>query len=281
MIGRRLFAALTIAAVLLPVNFGSAAAADDASRNLLPQSYRDKGVLIAGLPLDFEPWNYIDEKGEQVGLDIDVFRAVGDTLGLKPEVMRLGFASIIPAITGARVDVGMFGIIDVRLKQVSFVRYTLLSNGLIVRHGNPSGVSNTDACGHSVAVEKGTQPVLVWEKKAKECEEKGKPKLDLVVFDGKGSQVLAVENGRADAAGVTLATAIVAAKHSNGKLEPAPGGPVPGASIDGGIAMRKDEKQLAQAIEAALKVLHANGTYDKIFAKWGMSDSKAKPSIFE
>ena len=152
---------LTIAAGLLPVNFGPAAAADEASRSLLPQSYRDKGALIAGLPLDFEPWNYIDEKGEQVGLDIDVFRAVGDTLGLKSEVMRLGFASIIPAITGARVDVGMFGIIDVRLKQVSFVRYTLLSNGLIVRHGNPSGVSNTDAFGHSVAVEKGTQPVLV------------------------------------------------------------------------------------------------------------------------
>jgi polar amino acid transport system substrate-binding protein len=270
-----------IVAGMLLVAATSAGAVDETARRLLPDEYRQKGVLIAGLPLDFEPWNYFDEKNEQVGLDVDVIRAVADTLGLKPEIQRLGFASIIPAITGGRVDIGMFGILEVRLKQVSYVRYTQLANGLIVRKGNPTGITNVSACGHSVAVEKGTQPVLVWENQAKLCEAAGKPKLELMVFDGKGPQVLAIETGRADGAGVTLATAVIAAKHSNGKLEPAPGGPVPGASIDGGIAMRKDNKQLALAIEAAMKVVHASGTYDQIFAKWGLSDSKASPAIFE
>jgi polar amino acid transport system substrate-binding protein len=258
-----------------------AAAADEAARKLLPAEMQEKGVITAGLPLDFEPWNYLDENNEQVGLDVDIFKAVAEVLGLKPVIERLGFASIIPAITGGRVDVGMFGILDVRLKQVSYVRYTLLANGLIVQKGNPTGVSNVDACGHSIAVEKGTQPVLVWETKGKECEAAGKPKMEILVFDGKGPQVLAVEAGRADAAGVTLATAIIAPRHSAGKLEPAPGGPVPDASIDGGIAMKKDNKQLLQAIDAAMKVLHTNGTYDRIFSKWGMSESKAAPGIFE
>ena len=66
-------------------------------------------------------------------------------------------------------------------------------------------------------------------------------------------ELVAVEIGRADAAGVSLATAIVAAKHSDGKLEAAPGGPVTGATVDAGIAFKKGNMQLGKAIEAALK----------------------------
>lgn len=261
----------------------SARAADEAARKLLPDELHQKGVLTAAMPLDFEPFNFLDETGEQVGLDVEIFRAIANTLGLKPEIQRLGFASIIPAVSGGRVDVGMssMGILEQRLKQVSFVRYTVLANGLIVRKGNPAHLSNIDACGHSIAVEKGTQPVLVWEKKAEECAAAGKPKIELLTFDGKGPQVLAVEAGRADAAGVSFATAIIAPKHSDGKLEPAPGGPVPGSTVDAGIAVKKENHQLAQAIEAALKVLVANGTYQRILDKWGLGEAKATPSIFE
>lgn len=274
-----LFAALLLA--LTPS--APTRAADDAARKLLPDELRQKGVITAAMPLDFEPFNFLDEKGEQVGLDVEMFRAVADTLGLKSEIQRLAFASIIPAVSGGRVDVGMssMGILEQRLKQVSFVRYTILANGLIVRKGNPAHVSNTDACGHSIAVEKGTQPVLVWEKKAEECAAAGKPKIELMTFDGKGPQVLAVETGRADAAGVSYATAIIAPKHSDGKLESAPGGPVPGSTVDAGIAFKKENKQLGQAIEAALKVLAADGTYQKILDKWGLGEAKAQPAIFE
>lgn len=278
----RIFSAALVVAALAA--FGvSARAADEAGRKMLPDDLRQKGALTAAMPLDFEPFNFLDDKGEQVGLDVEMFRAVADTLGLQPEIQRLAFASIIPAVSGGRVDVGMssMGILEVRLKQVSFVRYTILANGLIVRKGNPAHVSNADACGHSIAVEKGTQPVLVWEKKAEECVAAGKPKIELMTFDGKGPQVLAVEAGRADAAGVSYATAIIAPNHSDGKLEPAPGGPVPGSTVDAGIAVKKDNKQLAQAIEAALKVLVANGTYQRILDKWGLGEAKATPQIFE
>jgi len=261
----------------------AAASVDEAARALLPEELRAKGVLTAAMPLDFEPYNYLDENNEQVGLDVDIFKAVAEVLGLKPQIERLAFASIIPAVSGGRVDVGMssMGILEARLKQISFVRYTILTNGLIVRKGNPSKVSNVDACGHSIAVEKGTQPVFVWEEKAKECEAAGKPKIEIMVLDGKGPQVMAVEAGRAEAAAVSYATSIIAGKHSDGKLEPAPGGPVPGAAVDAGIGFKKENRQLGQAIEAALNVLIANGTYAKIFEKWQMNGLEAKPAIFE
>jgi polar amino acid transport system substrate-binding protein len=254
-----------------------------AARALLPAEIKQKGVLTAAMPLDFEPYNFYDEKNQQVGFDVEMFRAVAEVLGVKPQIERLGFASIIPAVSGGRVDVGMsvMGILEARRKQVSFVRYTLLANGLIVRKGNPSGIKNNDACGHSIAVEKGTQPLFVWTDIGKKCEADGRKPIDLQVYDGKGPQVLAVEAGRAEAAGVSYATAIVAARHSAGKLEPAPGGPVPGATVDAGIAFKKDNVQLGRAIEAALRVVKANGTYETIMHKWQLDGTAADPAIFE
>ncbi|MFI4986300.1 MAG: ABC transporter substrate-binding protein [Alphaproteobacteria bacterium] len=286
--GRAVACLLAAAAVFALVGSHAPARADEsadvkAARALLPEDVRSKGVLTAGMPLDFEPFNYLDEKNDKVGLDVDVFKAIAEVLGVKPEIERLGFASIIPAVSGGRVDVGMsaMGILKPRLQQVSFVRYGHFSNGLIVRAGNPSHLSNSDACGHTIAAEKGTQPLFLWQDIAKKCEADGKAKIEVMVFDGKGPQVLAVETGRAEAAAVGYATAIVAAKHSGGKLEAAPGGPVPGGTVECGISYKKGRDQLGGAIEAALKVIVANGTYDKIFDTWSLKAEAAPPAVIK
>jgi len=275
--------AAVLAALALSVASAAHAAVDEAARALLPDDLKQKGTLAVAMPLDFEPFNWLDEKNQPTGLDVDMIRAVGDKLGLKVDIQRMGFASMIPSVSGGRVDAAMsaMGILPARLSQVSFVRYGHFSNGLVVRKGNPTGVRNDDACGHSISVEKGTQPLLVWQKKSDECVAAGKPKIELMVFEGKGPQVLAVESGRAEAAGVGFATAIVAAKHSNGKLDAAPGGPVPGATVECGIAFNKQNAKLGQALEAAVKALVSNGTYDKIWDKYGLSAERASPQIFQ
>ena len=276
-------AATFVAALALCATTSGHAAVDEAARALLPDDLKQKGTLVAAMPLDFEPFNYLDEKNEQSGLDVELIRAIGERLGLKVDIQRIGFASMIPAVSGGRVDVAMsaMGILPARLPLVSFVRYGHFSNGLVVRKGNPTGIRNDDACGHTIAVEKGTQPLMVWQKKSDECTAAGKAKIELLVFEGKGPQVLAVESGRAEAAGVGFATAIVAAKHSNGKMDAAPGGPVPGATVECGIAFNKEKVKLGQALEAGLKAMVADGTYDRIYAKWSLSPERAAPAIFQ
>lgn len=272
-----------LAALALCASAVSRAAIDDAARALLPDDIKQKATLIVAMPLDFEPFNYLDEKNEQTGLDVDLIRAIGDKLGLKVDIQRIGFAAMIPSVSGGRVDAAMsaMGILPARLPLVSFVRYGHFSNGLVVRKGNPTGIRNDDACGHTIAVEKGTQPLLVWQKKSDECVAAGKTKIELLVFEGKGPQVLAVQSERAEAAGVGFATAIVAAKHSDGKLDAAPGGPVPGATVECGIAFNKQNVKLGQAIEAALNALVKDGTYDKIWEKWSLSPERAPPAVFQ
>jgi polar amino acid transport system substrate-binding protein len=257
------------------------ATTDAAARALLPQGVRDVGVLTAGMPLDYEPYNFMGADSKPTGLDVDIFNGIAETLGLKPQISRMGFASIIPAVSGGRVQVGMsgIGILPARLKVVSFVRYSVASIGLVVASGNPAKISTQNACGHTIALEKGTTPELYWESAASDCIKQGKPKMSLLVLDGEGPQMLAIQSGRAEAAGVGYATAVVIAEHSGGKLGVADGGAAPGGVSDCGVAFDRDDPQLGRAIEAALKTMVANGTYDALFKKWGVSALRSDPAF--
>jgi polar amino acid transport system substrate-binding protein len=258
-----------------------ASAADDqaiaAARALLPDGMKAKGVLVAGMPLDYEPYTFYDEKKQPTGIDVELISGIADVLGLKLQIERIGFASLIPSLQGGRIDVGMagMGILPARLKVVSFVRYGQSQNGLVVRKGNPANVSNLDACGHSIALEKGTTPLLFWQAVADKCAADGKPKIDIMVFDGEGPQMLAVESGRADAGGLGYASTVSVARHSDGKLDIASGGPAPGPALQNGISFRKDNPKFGAALEAALKVMVADGRYDAIFAKWDLTPLRA------
>jgi polar amino acid transport system substrate-binding protein len=266
-----------IAATFLAAS-GAGLAADP--RSLLPEDVRTRGTLTAAMPLDFEPFNFLDENGRQSGLDVEILTSVAALLELQPQIQRMGFAANIPSIKGGRVDAGMsgMGILPVRLAQVSFVQYGSLSSGLVVRKGNPTGVATTDGCGHTLAVEKGTNAFLVWTEIQKTCEAAGKP-ITFMVLDGRGPQLLAVETGRAEAAAFGYASALIASKRSGGKLEPAPGGPVPGGTVPCGIAFAKERPQLGAAILAALEILVQNGSYDRIFEKWGLDGDRAVPEL--
>jgi polar amino acid transport system substrate-binding protein len=278
----RLVVAVLVAIVVMAA-VSNGYAADQKVRALLPSDVTKSGVLRAAMPLDFEPFNYLDEKNQEAGLDVDIFRAIAGVLGLKPTIERMAFASVIPSIKGQRVDVGMsaMGIRPDRLQAVSFVRYGYLTSGLIVRTGNPTQITTDNGCGHVIALEKGTYSFLLWTEIAKKCEQDGKAKINMMILDGKGPQVLAVETGRAEAAGFGYAASLIVAKQSHGKLAVAPGGPVPGGTVPCGIAFNKERPELGKAIEAALEVLVKNGSYDKIFAKWGLSAERAEPGLVE
>jgi polar amino acid transport system substrate-binding protein len=70
-------------------------------------------------------------------------------------------------------------------------------------------------------------------------------------------------------------------KHSEGRLENAPGGPAPGPVLDCGISFNKNATKFGAALAAAVQVLVADGTYDKIFAKWDLTPLRAPVEILK
>jgi len=53
-------AAFALAAVTLCASAVASAAVDEAARALLPDDLKQKGTLTVAMPLDFEPFNYLD-----------------------------------------------------------------------------------------------------------------------------------------------------------------------------------------------------------------------------
>src|SRR3954466_9162077 len=77
---------LFLAALALTATSLVHAAVDEAARALLPEDIKQKGTLVVAMPLDFEPFNWLDEKNQPTGVDVEMIRAIGDRLGLKVDI---------------------------------------------------------------------------------------------------------------------------------------------------------------------------------------------------
>src|SRR3569833_1088113 len=151
----------------------------------------------------------------------------------------------------------------------------------MVKAGNPLKLSPDDLslCGKKIAVEKGTvqEDELTPKSSAKpdagarvdKCKQGGKPAPVRVSLDDQNAANLALGNGRAEAVLADSPVAEYAAKQSACKFEMA------GKAYDSapyGIAIPKNEIELRDAIQKAVKDLIVVGLFKQLTDKWGISD---------
>lgn len=240
---------------------------DSAAAAKLPSAIKSAGVVKVASDASYPPDEFFASDNKTIqGLDVDLGKAIGDVLGVKFEFTNVGFDSIIPSL-GSRYDLGMSSFTDSkeREKTVDMVDYANVgTNFLVPKDSSLNPTSVADLCGKSAAVEKGTTQLDMLQAQAKKC------KLTVLPFPDENQANLALKSGRADVVLADVPVNVYTAQQSNGAFK------VVGGSIEPapyGIAVPKAAKYagLADAIQAALKVLKDNGTYDKIFAKWTMS----------
>jgi polar amino acid transport system substrate-binding protein len=241
--------------------------------SMLPEKIRSSGVLRDVSAFDYPPYDLTSASGALEGGEVDMLNAAAPLLGVKMSYSRLTeFSALIPAVTNGRVDMAgeSIGITADRLKQVSFVEYGSIGEGLMVKKGNPSGLSTSDVCGHSVAVEAGAVEVTFYGDVSNKCTDAGKPKVTVDVYATEPAQVLAVESGHDDAVGVGSTTTATIAKSSKGALVDLPG-LVAGGDLAIGFVVAKSDPQLGQALTSAIKKLQESGTLDAINKKWKLA----------
>ena len=162
---------------------------------------------------------------------------------------------------------------DERKKQVDFVDYLKVGQGLLVPAGNPKGIRTLDdLSGKAVAVQLGTTNKDALDAKNAELKAAGKPTIDIQTFQADTDAFQQLALGRVDAySGDSPVAAYYAAKPENkGKFE------VGGTPIDPlpiGIAVRKEDTELKNAVQAAIDAMYADGTMKSIIDKWGMTNA--------
>lgn len=256
--------------------------ADAELNSLLPQAIKDKGKLVIATDAQYPPCESMDGD-KMVGFEPDLWNAMAEKLGIKVEVVNTGFDGLIPGVAAGRYDIAMECIDDTpeREKQVSFVNYVYSVDAVMFRTED-KGKINEDAlslCGLTASVPRGTTFVdQVRDVMSPHCVDNGKPAIEVNEFPSSNAALLAVYSGRADFQIVNLASGRYIA-------ETAPE-PVTVIKTDksakyySGIVIGKDNTQLQKAMLAALEAIIEDGQYDKIMAKWDLSEmSIEKPGI--
>jgi polar amino acid transport system substrate-binding protein len=236
----------------------------------VPKSIASSGKLTVAADATYAPNEFIASDGHTViGMDADLAKALAQAMGLKADVKNVTFDAIIPGLAANKYDLGMssFTVTKEREKTVDFVTYAIAGTSFFVKaQGGPNIQSLADLCGHTVAAERGTTQETDATAQDKKCKAAGKPGVTVQVFPDQNAVNLALSSGRAEVDMSDSPPAAYAVEQSNGQFKLT--GRQYGVAAYG-IAMPKGNG-LAKPVQAALKKVMADGTYQKIFAYWGL-----------
>lgn len=218
-----------------------------------------RGKIIIGTDATYPPMEFHDEKGEIVGFDIDLGRAIAKELGVEAEFIDTAWDGIFPALDAKKFDIIMSStsITEERLKSKAMSDpYYVTSQAIAVKKGNQSIKGPEDLVGKVVAVQIGTTGDLAV------SEIKG---VEVKRFDTIDKAYMEVMNGRADAVVNDLSEVSY-------RMKILPDMEIVATFREGeekyGVTLRKDDAELLEAINQALKKLKDSGEYDEIYKKW-------------
>lgn len=240
-------------AVMAFALLGAPVLADDLAK------IRDAGQIAIAMSGVFPPFSFVDEKNEVVGFDVDIGREIARRLEVEPKIVTTAWDGIIAGLVTGRYDtvIGSMGITEERQKAVAFVGpYYRSGLGLFVRKG--SDLAGVDGlAGKTVGVTLG-------ETSEQWAREKGG--FDVRTYRGLPEMLLDLGAGRIDAAVADDVPVLVAIKESAAPVVQVQDKSLP--RFDIGIAIRRDNPELAAAMQKALDDMMADGSYKAISEKW-------------
>lgn len=234
---------------------------------MVPPEVAADGVLNVAANPPFAPFEFKNSRGDIVGVEMDLARAVAGVMGMDFRVDDMDFALILPAVTAGSLDAGASGFTDNAERRESFDFVDFLYAGVQWAAQPGSGVDPSDPCGLTVSVQRTTvSETDDVRPKSEACEAAGKEPLTVLAFDTADNAALAALVGRADAYSADSPVTAWAVERSDGELE------MVGEMFDAapyGFAVPKGS-QLANAMAAAMQYLIDTGDYARILNQWNI-----------
>ncbi len=227
----------------------------------------EPGKLQLSINPTLPPQQFVDEKGELQGLNVELGRALGERLCLKTEFIRMDFPAMVPALKGGRfdaIDTGIFWT-EERSKIMFMVPYAQQAIGVFAPQTSPLSLKSIeDLSGHVAGIEINTYQ----ERKVKEVNAlmaaKGMKAIELRTFSTATDATAALRAGQLEAV-ITVQEAAKALGSQRGMKLLLTG--FGGSDIT--FAFRS--KAVAQAAAEAFTAIRKDGLYDALFDKFGMS----------
>lgn len=219
------------------------------------------GVLTVGTNAEFPPFEYVDDNGEADGFDIALIKAVGEKLGVTVEVENMEFDSLVASI-GNKIDVAIAGmtVTDERKESVDFsdsyydaLQYVIVLEGAEI-------AAFDDLAGKTIGVQLGTTGDFIASDDVEGA--------DVSQYNKAVDAVNDLINGRVDCVIIDKNPALVFEAQFSGQVKALDGAQFDFEVENYAIALPKNDTVLAEQVNAALKEIKADGTFDKLVADY-------------
>ena len=219
--------------------------------------------LKNGIDANFPPFAFIDKTGAPSGFDVEAMNWIAKDLGKTVSHQAIEWDGIITSLITKKIDIIASGmsITPERTQQVNFtIPYWVINNVLVTKKTSTQKVDSLLKGKKTIGVQQGT-PEAKWLK------ENAKAQGNNYKLQYYSSSPLAVEdvlNGRIDAAAMNDAPAKDAATRKEVKIL----GTFGMAPEEFGYAIRKDDKDLLEKVNASLKKLMASPEWEALKKKY-------------
>jgi polar amino acid transport system substrate-binding protein len=248
-----------------------AAHAEDCTAKVPASSLIEPGKWQMSINPTLPPQQFVDDKGELQGLNVELAKEIARRICLEPVFVRMDFPPMIPGLRAGRFDTINTGLFwtEERSKMLYLVPYA--QQAISVYTDPKSSLKLTkfeDLAGHIVGVEAATYQERKSREFNAEMVAKGLAAIDFRTFATVTATSAALLAGQLEAAININETASALEQRGIAKIWLKD---LAGTDIT--FAFR--DKLLAQAAADALTAIRADGSYDKLFEKFGMTRLKA------
>jgi arginine/ornithine transport system substrate-binding protein len=216
----------------------------------------------------YPPFNYMSPDGQIVGFDVDIAMALCEHMKVECTLVQQDWDGIIPALLAKKYDavVASMSITDERKQKVDFTKkYYQTPARFVARKGSGIEISKEGLTGKKVGVQRATTNDSFLTDNFGDA-------VEIVRYATQDEANLDLVSGRVDlllADSVTLNESLLKTDQGKDFEFVGPGYSDPkwfGYGI--GIALRKSDTDLRDKLNEAIDAIRADGTWDKIAAKY-------------
>lgn len=258
-VGRHLAMSVMAVALVAGVNLKTHAA-----ENLLAK-VKDKGELRVGLEGTYPPFSFQDENGKLTGFEVEFAEQLAQHLGVKAKLQPTKWDGMLASLDSKRIDVviNQVTISDERKKKYDFsTPYTVSGVQALTMKAKAGSISKPDdLAGKKVGVGLGSN----YEQWLRD-NVKG---VDIRTYDDDPTKYQDLRSGRLDAILVDRLAALDLVKKTGDTMAVAG---APFSRLESGVALRKGNEDLLNAINAAIAAMQKDGSLGKLSDKWFGAD---------
>ncbi|MDY3919076.1 MAG: basic amino acid ABC transporter substrate-binding protein [Candidatus Limivivens sp.] len=229
------------------------------------------GKVAVGTNAEYAPFEYLDEKGNVTGFDVDLMNAIAEKAGLELEWVDMPFDALLGAMESGNIDViaAALGPTEERKKSIDFsdVYYTGSQSVLCLEGADLKDFEAVS--GKTIAVLEGSQSDLI---ASGENTDYGEVKdAEVKRFKRAADAIMELKNEAADAVIIDTIMANIFVEEVGG-LE---AHQVEGTEEDTVFGIQKGNTELAELLNEGLKECKEDGTYDELYESY-FSDAEGK-----